>query len=144
VLPIDALALAEKYPGLRGIRRARIALALMDSGAESPKETWLRLVLIDGGFGRPSTQIRVSDGMKEAFIDMGYDEPMVGFDYEGSHHSENRGQYVHDIGRAEFVEREGWLDIRVVGEHSRRFILHRARDAFARRGWVPPTSASGS
>jgi hypothetical protein len=141
VLPADALALAEKYPGLRGIRRARIALALMDSGAESPKETWLRLVLIDGGLGRPRTQIRVSDGVTEAFIDMGYDEPMVGFDYEGSHHSQNRGQYVHDIGRAEFVEREGWLDIRVVGEHSRRFILHRARDAFVRRGWVPPSSA---
>jgi hypothetical protein len=141
VLPFDALALAEKYPGLRGIRRARIALALMDSGAESPKETWLRLVLIDGGFGRPRTQIRVSDGVKEAFIDMGYDEPMVGFDYDGWHHSENRDQYVHDIGRAEFVEREGWLDIRVVAEHSRRFILHRAREAFARRGWEPPISA---
>lgn len=113
----------------------------MDSGSESPKETWLRLVLIDGGFGRPRTQIRLSDGVKQAFIDMGYDEPKVGFDYDGWHHSENRDQYVHDIGRAEFVEREGWLDIRVVAEHSRRFILHRAREAFARRGWVPPTSA---
>jgi hypothetical protein len=141
VLPIEALALAEKYPGLRGIRRARIALALMDSGAESPRETWLRLVLIDGGLGRPRTQIRVTDGVKESFVDMGYDEPMVGFDYEGSHHSESRGQYVHDIGRAEFLEREGWLDVRVVREHSRRFILHRARDAFARRGWAPPNSA---
>jgi hypothetical protein len=141
VLPFDALALAEKYPGLRGIRRARIALALMDGGAESPKETWLRLVLTDAGFGRPRTQIRVCDGVDEAFIDMGYDEPMVGFDYDGWHHSENRGQYVHDIGRSEFVEREGWLDIHVVAEHSRRFILHRARKAFARRGWVPPTSA---
>lgn len=141
VFPIEALSLAEKYPGLRGIRRARIALALMDGGAESPKETWLRLVLIDGGLPRPRTQIRVSDGVKEAFIDMGYDEPLVGFDYEGMHHSENRDQYVRDIGRAEFVEREGWIDIRVVTEHGRRFILHRAREAFARRGWVPPTSA---
>ncbi|HTI76690.1 MAG TPA: hypothetical protein VL634_16950 [Mycobacterium sp.] len=141
VLPDDALELAAKYRGLRGIRRARIALALMDSGAESPKETWLRLVLIDGGFPRPRTQIRVCDGVQEAFIDMGYDEPMVGFDYDGWHHSQNRDQYVHDIGRAEFIEREGWIDIRVVAEHSRRFVLHRAREAFTRRGWVPPTSA---
>jgi hypothetical protein len=141
VLPIDALALAAKYPGLRGIRRARVALALTDGGAQSPKETLLRLTLIDGGLPRPRTQIRVSDGVNEAFIDMGYDEPMVGFDYEGSHHSEIRGQYVYDIGRAEFVERQGWLDIRVVAEHSRLFILHRAREAFARRGWVPPKSA---
>lgn len=140
-LPVDALALAAKYPGARGIRRAKIALSLMDGGAQSPKETWLRLVLIDGGLPRPRTQIRVSDGVSEAFLDMGYDEPMVGFDYEGSHHSVDRGQYVYDIGRAEFVERQGWYDIRVVAEHSRRFILHRAREAFARRGWVPSKSA---
>jgi hypothetical protein len=137
----DALTLAAKYPGMRGIRRARIALALMDGGAQSPKETALRLTLIDGGLPRPRTQIRVSDGVDEAFIDMGYDEPMVGFDYEGAHHSRERGQYVYDIGRAEFVERQGWLDIRVVAEHSRSFILHRAREAFARRGWTPPKSA---
>jgi very-short-patch-repair endonuclease len=141
VLPIDALALATKYPGLRGIRRARIALALMDLGAQSPKETWLRLVLVDGGLPRPRTQIRVSDGVKEAFVDMGYDEPKVGLDYEGAHHSDDRGQYVYDIGRAEFLERNGWIDLRVVAEHSRRFILHRTREAFVRRGWVPPISA---
>src|SRR5690348_11500535 len=63
VLPIDALAVAAKYRGLRGIRRARIALALMDGGAQPPKETWLRLVLVDGGLPRPRTQIRVSDGV---------------------------------------------------------------------------------
>ena len=136
-----AIALAARYPGARGIRRARVALALMDGGAQSPKETWLRLVLIDGGLPRPRTQIRVSDGVDEAFIDMGYDEPMVGLDYDGAHHSKDRGQYVHDIGRSEFVERQGWVDIRVVAEHGRRFIMHRAREAFARRGWVPPKSA---
>jgi hypothetical protein len=68
---------------------------------------------------------------------MGYDEPMVGFDYEGAHHSENRGQYVYDIGRAELIERQGWIDIRMVAEHSRAFILHRAREAFARRRYSP-------
>ncbi len=102
------------------------ALSLMDGGAQSPKETWLRLLLIDDGLPTPRTQIRVSDGVNEAFIDMGYDEPMVGFDYEGAHHSTNRGQYVYDIGRAELIDRRGWIDIRVVAEHSRAFILHRA------------------
>src|SRR5262245_5249646 len=133
----DAMSVAEKYPRARGLPRARLALALMDAGAQSPKETWLRLVLIDGGLPAPRTQIRVTDGSSEAFIDMGYDEPMVGFDYEGAHHSVNRGQYVYDIGRAELVERQGWIDIRVVAEHRRAFILHRAREAFARRHYVP-------
>jgi hypothetical protein len=100
-------------------------------------------LLIDDGLPAPRTQIRVSDGCNEGFIDMGYDEPMVGVDYEGAHHSENRGQYVYDIGRTDLIDREGWIDIRVVKEHSRRFTLHRVREAFARRGWVPPKSAPG-
>ena len=68
-------------------------------------------MLIDDGLPAPKTQIRVTDGINEAFIDMGYDEPMIGLDYEGAHHSEERGQYVYDIGRAELIERQGWVDI---------------------------------
>src|SRR6478672_11717154 len=47
------------------------------------------------------------------------------------------GQYVYDIGRAELVERRGWIDIRVVSEHGRGFILHRTREALTRRGYPP-------
>jgi hypothetical protein len=130
-------SLADRYPRARGLPRSRIALPLMDGGAESPQETRVRLILIDDGLPPPRTQIRVSDGVREAFIDMGYDEPMVGFDYDGEQHQTNRNRYVHDIGRAELVDREGWIDIKVVAEHSRRFILHRAHEAFARRGWAP-------
>ncbi|MFS0899426.1 hypothetical protein [Mycolicibacterium litorale] len=139
VTAAQALSLAARYPRARGLRRARIALDLMDGGAESPKETWLRLLLIDAGLPRPRTQIRVADRFREAFIDMGYDEPKVGLDYEGAHHSTDRGQYVHDIGRAELIEGEGWIDVKVVKEHSRQFILHRVREAFARRGCTPQT-----
>jgi hypothetical protein len=130
--------LGERYPRARGLPRARIALPLVDGGAQSPQETRIRLILIDDGLPRPRTQIRVTDGVREAFIDMGYDEPMVGFDYDGEQHQTDRDRYVHDIGRAELVDSQGWIDIRVVAEHSRRFILHRARAAFARRGWKPP------
>ncbi|UNB53835.1 hypothetical protein [Mycolicibacterium sp. YH-1] len=137
---IEVADLLERYRGARGVRRAREALALMDGGAQSPKETWLRLLLIDAGLPAPRTQIRVSDGFREAFIDMGYDEPMVGLDYEGAHHSTKRTQYVHDIWRAELIDRQGWIDLRVVAEHSRQFILHRVREAFARRGFTPPPS----
>ena len=137
VATTDTLLLAEKYPRARGLLRARRALSLMDAGAQSPKETWLRLVLIDGGLPAPRTQIHVTDGVSNAFIDMGYDEPMVGLDYEGAHHSEDRGQYVYDIGRTDLIDRQGWIDIRVVAEHSRGFILHRVRESFVRRGYSP-------
>lgn len=133
----DVIELSDRYPRARGLPRARIALSLMDGGAQSPQETRIRLILIDDGLPPPRTQIAVTDGNNEAFIDLGYDEPKVGFDYEGRHHSEDRGQYIHDIGRAELLERQGWIDLRIVAEHSRRYILHRAHQAFARRGWTP-------
>ena len=40
---VDALSWRSDHPGRRGIRAARENLDLVDSGAESPKETWLRL-----------------------------------------------------------------------------------------------------
>jgi hypothetical protein len=128
------LSLADRYPRARGLGRAEVALDLMDGGAQSPKETWLRLVLIDAAFPRPRTQIRVSDGFNTAIFDMGCDEPMIGMDYDGDQHQFDRQRYVHDIGRNELVRREGWLDLHVVAEHSKRFIVHRAAEAFTRRG----------
>lgn len=133
----DVAPLVERYRGWRGMKRARIALDLMDRGAQSPQETWLRLVVIDAGYPRPRTQIRVRDGRAEAFLDMGWDEPMIALDYDGEQHQADRPRFVHDIGRNELVERQGWLDIHVVKEHSRGYTLYRLREAAKRRGWSP-------
>ncbi|MGV0715961.1 type IV toxin-antitoxin system AbiEi family antitoxin [Mycolicibacterium sp. XJ662] len=133
----DVAPLVERYRGWRGMKRARIALDLMDGGAQSPKETWLRLLVIDAGYPRPRTQIRVHDGIAEAFLDMGWDEPMIALDYDGEQHQTDRPRFVHDIGRNALVECQGWLDIHVVKEHSRGFTLHRLREAAERRRWFP-------
>ena len=37
---------ARRYAGRRGIAQAREAVDLFDPGAQSPKESWLRVVLI--------------------------------------------------------------------------------------------------
>ena len=133
----QVLELAGRYRGLRGIRNARVALDLMDPGGQSPRETWLRLLLIDAGFRRPRTQIRVSDGFNEAFLDMGYDDVQIGLDYDGKFHATDRLRYVHGIGRGELIERQGWIDLHVVAEHRPAFILHRVEEAFTRRGASP-------
>ncbi len=135
---VDVLTLGERYPRARGLHRARRSLALVDGGAQSPRETWLRLLLIDDGLPAPRTQIMVSDGFNAAFLDMGYDESKVGLDYDGRQLMTDRDRYVHGIGRSELIDRQGWIDIHVVGEHSRPFILHRVREAFARRRYDPP------
>ena len=140
----EGLLLGDRHPRARVLPRARVALPLMDGGGQSPQETRIRLILIDDGLPAPRTQIAVCDGGNDSFIDMGYDEPMVGVDYDGEQHQSDRDRYVHDIGRAELLDRVGWIDLRVVREHSRRFILHRVHSAFARRGWTPPRLRRGS
>ncbi len=55
----DTELLVDRYKGRRGMKRARAALELVDGGAQSPRETWLRLLLIRTGLPAPQTQIAV-------------------------------------------------------------------------------------
>lgn len=131
----DVELLAERYKGRRGIRRARIALPLVDPGAESPRETWLRLLLIRAGFPPPQTQIPVYDeyGQLVAVFDMGWEDIKLAVDYEGDHHWMNRRIFNHDIRRAEAVSELGWIDIRVTAEDTEAGIIGRVSAAWDRR-----------
>ena len=58
--------LAGRHGGSPGIPRLRSNLESYDAGAQSPKETWLRLLLARAGFPRPRTQIPVFDDFGHA------------------------------------------------------------------------------
>jgi very-short-patch-repair endonuclease len=133
--PADVELLAQRYRGRRGIARARVAVDLVDTGAESPKETWLRLLLIRAGLPRPQTQIAVRNvfGWIEARVDMGWEELKVAAEYDGDQHRSDRRQFVRDVHRLEFLERAGWIVVRVVAEDHPDDIVRRVRDARARR-----------
>ncbi len=125
----DVELLAERYKGRRGIRKARKAVDLVDAGAESPRETWLRLLLIRAGFPRPQTQIPVYDeyGQLIAVLDMGWEECMFAVEYDGEHHRTDPLQYRKDIRRLETLQRLGWIVIRVGRRRpSRRYPAARA------------------
>lgn len=131
----DVLALAQRARGRRDIERARSTLELVDFGAQSPKETWLRLLLIDGGLPRPRTQIEVPIPRSDKFIylDMGWEDRMIAAEYDGKQHWRRRSQYSWDITRHEIAQRQGWFAIRVQAEDDRVDILRRVREVFARR-----------
>lgn len=81
----DVRELARKHPHTRGLRQLDKALDLVDPGAQSPKETWLRLLLINAGFPRPSTQIPLLGvyGHPKYFLDMGWEDIMLAVEYDG-------------------------------------------------------------
>jgi hypothetical protein len=130
-------ALAPRYGGARGLRRLRIALSLMDAGAQSPKETWLRLLLVDAGLPNPTTQIMVHDGdhIPLAYLDMGWEEFKVAAEYDGDHHRSDRRQYAKDIGRAEVVSDLGWTVVRVIAGDHPVDVIRRVRKALISRGF---------
>jgi very-short-patch-repair endonuclease len=131
----DVELLAQRYPGRRGIARARLAISLFDSGAQSPKETWLRLVLVRAGLRRPQTQIPVFDefGSAIAYLDMGWEDVKVAVEYDGDHHRSDRSQYNWDIRRLERLQHRGWILIRVVAGDRPADIVRRVRTALSTR-----------
>ncbi|MBI3213510.1 MAG: DUF559 domain-containing protein [Mycobacterium sp.] len=136
-------AVLDRHRGARGSVLLRRALALMDSGAESPPETRTRLALLGAGLRRPQTQIVVHDdgGYPFARIDMGYEEFRVGIEYDGAQHWTDARQRAHDIERHHELAELGWAVVRVSAEMLRNrpwLIADRARQALTLAGcpWV--------
>jgi hypothetical protein len=135
----DVELLTQRYRGRRGLHRARVSLDLVDAGAESPKESWLRLILIRAGLPRPKTQIRVYDEFtaKVAYLDMGWEDLKVAAEYDGEHHRSDPRQYRYDAIRHEMLQRLGWIVIRVLAGDRAQEIIRRVRAARARRTPLP-------
>lgn len=136
----DALRVAAAHPRSPGLRRFEAALDLVDPGAQSPRESYLRLLLIDAGLPRPQTQIPVlgADGIPFAYLDLGWAESLVAVEYDGDQHRTDRRQFVKDIQRMEMLDEMGWIVVRVVAEDRPAAIIRRVRAAL-----VKPTVNSG-
>jgi hypothetical protein len=111
------------------------ALSLVDAGAESPRETWLRLLLIRAGFPAPRTQIPVYDeyGQLVAALDMGWADIKLAVEYDGEHHWTSRRQFSRDIGRAEALADLGWIVVRITAEDTEGGVIARVSSAWERR-----------
>ena len=131
----DVRRVIDSHPGARGLRRLRAALPLVDGGAASPKETWLRLLLIDAGLPAPATQIPVHEGWGLiAMLDMGWETYKVAVEYDGDQHRTSRKQYAKDHWRLRKLESLGWIVIRVIAEDAPGDVVRRVRAALHRRG----------
>lgn len=141
--PVDVLAVAGHHRGARGIRRLAQVLDLYDPGAASPKETWLRLLLLRAGYPRPQTQISVrsADRSRRYYLDLGWPELMVAVEYDGQQHRVDHGQYAHDIRRSEHLHELGWTVVRVINRDGSADILARVARAWTSRLRADPDSA---
>jgi hypothetical protein len=121
-----------RHSGKRGMRQLVAALDLHDPGAQSPRETWLRLLLIRAGFPRPTTQIPVTsaDGRRRYFLDMGWEDLKLAVEYDGDQHRVDPAQFAHDIVRTEDLDELEWTRIRVVKANNAGDALRRVSRAY--------------
>jgi very-short-patch-repair endonuclease len=130
----DIAAVAQRHPGVRGLRQLESVLELADAGAQSPKETWLRLLLVKAGLPRPRTQVPVYvDELTTYYLDLGWEDVMVAVEYDGEQHRVDRWQYTKDIRRSEDLTRLGWIILRVVAGDRAPDVVRRVSDALRRR-----------
>lgn len=130
----DVLDLADAHRHLRGVRRLPSVLTAVDAGAQSPRETYLRLDLIDAGFPRPQTQIPVArPGGRWYYLDMGWSDIQVAVEYDGEHHRTSRTAYTIDAERQDYLMSLGWLVVRVLADHHRADVIARVRRAWDAR-----------
>lgn len=135
----DVKLIAKRRPGARGIRQLRELLPLVDPGAMSPQESRLRLLFIDAGFPKPTTQIPVFDenGELVRILDMGWKKFMVGAEYDGELHRTDRASYVKDQRVWPKLARLNWDVVRVIKEDRDADTIARANQALVSRGWTP-------
>jgi hypothetical protein len=96
----------------RGTRRAEVLLALATGLAESPPESWLRLLVADAGFPLPEPQFEVRDleGRLVYRLDMAWPEFRVALEYDGYEAHEGRAEA--DAERDRRLAGRGWTVVR--------------------------------
>lgn len=106
-------AASAEYAGQPGIHQARQILRYADRRAGSPGESWLRLRLLDAGFGRPELQVRVKGQEREYRLDIGYPEPVddgrrLGMEYDSDQWHSRQKDELRDETRRTELEELGW------------------------------------
>ncbi len=111
-------AASAAYEGRPGYRQAQAVLHFADRRAASPAESWMRLRLLDAGFGRPELQIPVTGPNRSYRLDLGYpDRPVDGrrlcLEYDSDRWHSSTRQQLRDQTRRTELDSLGWHVISV-------------------------------
>lgn len=126
----------EIRPDRRGTVRAAKLLELASPRAESPAESWLRLIIFDSGLPLPVVNYSLLglDGRELFRLDLAWVELRICLEYDG--YAAHAGREERDESREQELRRRGWIVIRAsradLSDPSR--MLRELRNAFASRG----------
>ena len=120
----DLAVIVAANTGNRGAVAAGWALPRLRMGVDSPRESWLRLVLAAGHFPEPQIGLAVivDAGRQVLHPDLALPEFRVVFEYEGEEHRTNRARFRRDIRRRELFEAANWRVLRVTADDLGPFV----------------------
>lgn len=119
IIPLATLrAQVASASSLTGIAKVRVAVAASRERVESPKETELRLLLLEHGFAEPviNHPIRLAGGGDETRdfrLDLAYPHLRIAIEYDGDGHRTDRAQWAKDRRKDDMLHEAGWRVVRV-------------------------------
>lgn len=104
----ELLAAIARRAGRRGVKALRDAIEQARYPVHSPKETILRLAIVESGLPEPEVQVPVRTAQGLRHSDLGYSELKLLFEYQGDHHRTDRKQWLEDLTRIQLFEDAGY------------------------------------
>lgn len=97
-----------RFLGGRGSKNRRLAIDLADDGAESPRESELRVLLVMAGLPAPECNVEIYEGPRfVARVDLFYRHKRTIVEYDGDHHRDPQ-QWSKDQRRRADLESLGY------------------------------------
>lgn len=108
----DYRAMCPRFRGRRGCIQMRELIEYADARAESLRESWVRMEIIDAGLVVPELQVWVSvPGLGRCRLDLGYRGRKVAVEYDGEEHHSDDGDLESDAQRRDGLVKLGWYVI---------------------------------
>ena len=103
----------KKWAGHRGVKKLRLALALLNERSESPQESVLRVIIVDAGIPGLAVNypVRTSGGF-DYRADLAFPERKVILEYQSAFH-ETPESFRADMTRISRLEADGWKVIQI-------------------------------
>ncbi|MGH3635893.1 hypothetical protein [Mycobacterium sp.] len=116
----DSHRAARQQSGRRGIVAVRKLIDLAAPQAESPMESEVRLVMIDGGLPPPVLQYEVVDANGRTWrLDFAWPESRVAAEYDGVDWHSGPDAFFRDRRRSAALQDLGWVTVAIVAEDVR-------------------------
>ncbi len=106
----DLRRMLPRYFRRRGVVQLRQLVPLVRADAESQRESWARLAIVDHGLPEPVAQFWVTEAGRPVFrLDLAYPRARIAVEYDGEEWHTSERDRSRDQRRRAWLEERGWV-----------------------------------